>query len=269
MRKHFTLTELLVVVIAIIAILAAMLLPALSKAREKARAISCTNNLKQFSLAFIVYADANDGYMCIGSKNMSPWLAQNWRNGLFSGMEKNYDADWGSATYTKWAKTFPIAFCPNERTKKSEHEYGILAMSNVREYGPACYRTEGPSPTWPDSPGWNAIYTRPEQFKAPSSYFLWGDSTNTADPEGYHAGGVEPRWGSCHHDLSKHGDNGCNLAFADGHVESIKSGVKYAELADQEAQHYGYCAWYPYGGTGHSNTWMAKDGVSVQFTYSR
>ena len=82
-------------------------------------------------------------------------------------------------------------------------------------------------------------------------------------------GGVEPRWGSYHHDLSKHGDNGCNLAFADGHVESIKSGVKYAELADQEAQHYGYCAWYPYGGTGHSHTWMAKDGVSVQFTYSR
>jgi len=75
-RKGFTLIELLVV-IAIIALLMAILIPALHRAREHGKRVVCLNNAKQLTLAWIMYADDNDGQICAANIGHSDygWVA--------------------------------------------------------------------------------------------------------------------------------------------------------------------------------------------------
>ena len=75
--RVFTLLELLIV-IAIIGILASMLLPALRTARESAKTIQCSGNMKQYGLAFRMYAGDYNDYMASAIGSGSYWWTSLW-----------------------------------------------------------------------------------------------------------------------------------------------------------------------------------------------
>lgn len=111
-RGNFTLIELLIV-IAIIAILASMLLPALNKARERGYAINCVANQKTLAQVWVLYADDYNGFFPTTSNNYS------WNNKLYNlGYLTNY------ANYV----------CPVDRVKRNigrPLSYGISYDNNA------------------------------------------------------------------------------------------------------------------------------------------
>jgi len=220
-QKGFTLIELLVV-IAIIAVLMAILMPALNRAKEQGKRATCLNNLKQLTLAWIVYADDNDDKLVNGDtgeytgiyNNQSlpfnrshwkeePWVLRDWESG--ASVDDKKRAILNGALYP-YSKTLKLYRCPTVRIQE-----GIMRTYSCVDSMNCIY--------W-DSMGAVMLKKRHEIPNAAYRYvFLDDGGAGLAHMGGWTVYVQEERWWDP--PPIRHGD-GTNFSYADGSSGYVK-----------------------------------------------